>query len=322
MALVSFCIPARNASAYIEMTLRSILDQTYCELEVIVIDDHSEDNTVAIIKQFSDTRLKLHLASKYGASAARNEAYRLAKGKYIIFFDADDWIPADFLESQMKTLKSEDDVVLSTWGRFVNGDIRTFVSASSEILEEMTFKKWIIKYWSTNTNMTCPGRVLSPKKVIEKTGLWDESLTLNDDFPFFTSVFLNAKKININNKSNFYYRSGVGGLSSLNSNLGLDSLYRSIVLAIECLPSDYFHDEKIKKSCANLLQSFVYKSYPRVKKSRKKAELQIKAFGGADLLHDAGGLTAKFNYIFGWKCTKIIKNKVKNLKHLFKKTTR
>ncbi|TDO83866.1 glycosyltransferase involved in cell wall biosynthesis [Flavobacterium chryseum] len=107
--LVSIITPTFNAEKYIRATLQSVLDQSYHNWEMILVDDASTDDTVKIIKAFAekDNRFKLFKLDKNsGNGFARNVALEKATGKYIAYLDADDlWIPTK-LEKQIQFLKA------------------------------------------------------------------------------------------------------------------------------------------------------------------------------------------------------------------------
>lgn len=94
MALVSVIIPAYNAESFIADSVRSALDQTFHDLEVIVVDDGSTDRTIARLAEFGD-RIRVHQQPNAGVARARNTGVALATGSWIAFLDADDqWLPA------------------------------------------------------------------------------------------------------------------------------------------------------------------------------------------------------------------------------------
>ena len=102
--LVSIVTPSYNAEKYIAETINSVLNQTYQNWEMLIVDDISTDGTLDVIKRYTDKddRIKSFvLEEKGGASLARNKAIREAKGKYIAFLDADDVWKVDKLEKQV-----------------------------------------------------------------------------------------------------------------------------------------------------------------------------------------------------------------------------
>jgi glycosyltransferase involved in cell wall biosynthesis len=100
MPLISVVIPAYNAEPYIADTVRSVLDQTCQDLEIIVVDDGSKDGTLAALAPFGD-RVRVHRQANGGVARARNTGVSLATGSWIAFLDADDlWLPHK-LEQQL-----------------------------------------------------------------------------------------------------------------------------------------------------------------------------------------------------------------------------
>lgn len=97
---ISVIIPAYNTEKYIEQCLGSVIRQTLKEIEILVIDDGSKDGTLDIIREFekADKRVAVLTQENAGPSAARNRAIEVAKGEFISFVDADDWIDDNFLE--------------------------------------------------------------------------------------------------------------------------------------------------------------------------------------------------------------------------------
>lgn len=90
MPFFSVIIPLYNKSEYIEKTIQSVLNQDFSDYEIIVIDDGSMDNGIAILKQFKDRRINLYEQKNKGVSATRNKGVSIANGKYIALLDADD----------------------------------------------------------------------------------------------------------------------------------------------------------------------------------------------------------------------------------------
>lgn len=107
--LVSVVVPSFNRRATIERCITSVLNQTYQNLEIVVVDDGSTDATVDIISSIADRRIKLIILERNcGAQAARNRGIQEAKGEWIAFQDSDDeWLP-EKLEKQIEALKHND----------------------------------------------------------------------------------------------------------------------------------------------------------------------------------------------------------------------
>ena len=104
--LVSVIIPTYNRADFIGASIRSVLEQTYTNLELIVVDDGSTDDTGSVIAAFSDPRFRYIRQPNRGRSNARNHALSLAKGKYITFLDSDDMYLPDKVQTQVSYLRS------------------------------------------------------------------------------------------------------------------------------------------------------------------------------------------------------------------------
>lgn len=104
--LVSIITPTYNCGKFINETIKSVLNQTYKNWEMIIVDDCSTDNTEKIVLKFDDERIKYHkLKINSGAAVARTTAMQLAKGSYMAFLDSDDIWTEDKLEKQLNFMK-------------------------------------------------------------------------------------------------------------------------------------------------------------------------------------------------------------------------
>jgi len=109
--LVSIITPMYNAVKFIEETIQSVLDQTYQNWEMIIVDDCSTDNGVTLIRKYceKDDRIKfIQLQKNSGGAVARNEAIKSARGKYIAFLDSDDLWHPDKLDKQVRFMEDND----------------------------------------------------------------------------------------------------------------------------------------------------------------------------------------------------------------------
>jgi teichuronic acid biosynthesis glycosyltransferase TuaG len=109
--LVSIVVPVYNAARFIDETIKTVLDQTYTNWEILLVDDKSTDESVKIIKPYAakDKRIKLFSNKQNsGAAISRNKGIDTAKGRYIAFLDADDlWLPSK-LEKQVAFMQKQD----------------------------------------------------------------------------------------------------------------------------------------------------------------------------------------------------------------------
>ena len=135
---VSVVMPAFNAARYVDTAITSVLAQTVENLELIVVDDGSEDDTAAVVarRAASDPRVHLFRQSNAGPGPARNTAFRVARGKYFAFLDSDDeWAPT-FLERQLSVLEAKPDVDVLFGNAFYRGGARDGRPARSTMPDE------------------------------------------------------------------------------------------------------------------------------------------------------------------------------------------
>ena len=107
--MVSIITPAYNSARFLADTIKSVINQSYQNWEMIVVDDGSDDNTTRIVSSFGDPRIRcISHSIRQGAAAARNTALRAARGRWIAFLDSDDLWEADKLERQIRFMEDND----------------------------------------------------------------------------------------------------------------------------------------------------------------------------------------------------------------------
>ena len=102
--MVSIIIPAYNVEKYIFRAIESCIEQTYKDIEIIIVDDGSIDNTFGIISEYAerDYRIRIYRQQNKGVSVARNRGIKESRGDFLIFLDADDWMETDTVETLMQ----------------------------------------------------------------------------------------------------------------------------------------------------------------------------------------------------------------------------
>ena len=117
--MISIIIPVYNVSKYLRVCLDSVINQTYKDLEIICINDGSLDNSLDILKEYSnkDNRIIIIDKKNSGVSAARNDGIERSSGEYLFFIDSDDYIDNDFIEVFYNNAKKNDSdlVILSNF---------------------------------------------------------------------------------------------------------------------------------------------------------------------------------------------------------------
>lgn len=179
---VSVIIPTYNRAHLIGRAIQSVLDQTYEDYEIIVVDDRSTDNTEEVINEFrkKDERIRYirHEKNK-GGSAARNTGIKAAQGVYIAFHDSDDeWFPRK-LAKQMEFFSTAKAVVGVTYTGFwrIEGDKKVYIPWSWVAKKDGNIHQELLK-----GNFVGTPSIVTRKECFERAGLFDESLPRLQDW--------------------------------------------------------------------------------------------------------------------------------------------
>ena len=189
MPLVSIIVPVYNAEIYLRECLDSLINQTYKNIEIIVVDDCSTDNTLKNLKSIKDKRLRIvKLEKNSGACAARNKGIDEAKGKYIAFQDSDDLWHDDKLESQLSFMK--DNKALVSFCNFNKMNEKNEVKTQFPI----GVKEGVISYLELlNKSISSTQCIIVHKKCLNNVR-FDEKLPRLQDWDFTLEL---AKKYDV-----------------------------------------------------------------------------------------------------------------------------
>lgn len=145
---ISVIIPAYNVEGYIDKCIQSVLSQTYSDLEVIVIDDGSTDDTAELISAFSsDKRIKIIKQKNAGVTSARNNGIYVATGKYLTFVDSDDWLETDMYEKMFNAIvESNADIAVCDYNLIYNDRIDKKYSNLIDETINIKPSKYFLKY--------------------------------------------------------------------------------------------------------------------------------------------------------------------------------
>jgi len=304
MQLVSILIPCYNAEKWLAETLTSAITQTWQNLEIIVVDDGSTDNSLAIARTFESKTVKVLSQANRGASVARNVALQYAQGDLIQYLDADDLLSPDKIEQQIKLLEAVDStsVVSGAWARFYQHPSEA-VFTPQPLWQTLAPVEWLICAWEHN-NMMHPAVWLIPRAIAHRAGSWNEKLTLNDDGEYFCRVVLASKGVQFCSDAKVYYRSGISGsLSGSKSAKAWRSLWRSLQLDRTHLLS-LENSPRTRRTCANRFQRLVYDIYPHHPELVNEIESEIEKLGGTDLSPIGSPLFQQVATVVGWKLAK------------------
>ena len=191
MPKVSVIIPSYNHERYVSEAIQSVLDQTFQDFEIIIVDDASSDGTIAAIEKMQDPRIRLVKAPHNRAVHTRNTALRLAQGEYVAFQNSDDVWDRSKLEKQIEILESQP----STRACFTAVqpiDEKSTPLGGSWIDQLFTTKnrsstEWLRNFFETG-NCLCITSAVVRREKIEALGRFRESLIQMGDFDLWVRL--------------------------------------------------------------------------------------------------------------------------------------
>lgn len=213
---VSVIVPAYNAQDYIVKCLKSIILQSFGNIEVIVVNDGSVDNTRSIISLFTqyDSRVKLINQENKGLYAAREAGLKIAKGKYILYVDSDDYIDKGLIEKALDKIdETGADVVIFGAITVKNNRKSEGIYSINKIPAEYKEKILTIKDYEQNLFQFFPTAwcKLYRRDFLEQNNIKFQPIRDGEDQLFYIHTLLTAKKIYILNENLYYYTKNRNG---------------------------------------------------------------------------------------------------------------
>ena len=192
--LVSIMMPAYNAELFIQSAIDSIINQTYSQWELIIINDGSTDQTEDIIKKFTDSRIRYYHQVNKGEAAARNLALLHTKGEFIAFLDSDDKFLPDFLEKTVLFLSNNPDKdAVYTDGWFIDTQDRVLDPLSSQ--RRGPFGEDLFEPLVRASDVFGPPicTLIRRTSIIDDNIQFDTNIIIGPDWDFFTQLSTTIK---------------------------------------------------------------------------------------------------------------------------------
>lgn len=278
MKKVSVIIPLYNAGVHLHDSVKSVLDQEYPDVEIVIVDDGSSDDSLSYVPERAAVKTRIFKQTNRGACAARNLGISKSTGDYFQFLDADDVLSQNKISEQVQVLNKfgEKTLVACPWDRFAN-DISEATFPARELYRDFEITlDWFKIAWLKDDMMTSHAWLI-PRKLIEMAGKWNEKLKINQDGEFMSRVIRQSEKILFTPEAKVYYRSGNSGSITKNylKREKAESLLDSYILYVENL-RDQLDDEEIRKALARNFLGFIYQYFPHFPDLIEKAKGQIK----------------------------------------------
>lgn len=259
---VSILIPCYNSAAFIDETIQCCIGQTYANIEIVIVDDGSKDNSLEIIRKYESDKVKIISQTNLGACCARNLAFQHCTGDYILYLDADDVINSEFVACHMCKLKPMDCRTISfcPWDRFYKTlDDAKFPHLNIYKDYDDAFQL-LLDMWMTG-NMLANSCYVIPKQLVIESNGWNETILKNQDGEFFSRILMLAHKALFIPDARTYYRTGsYDSVSKGTSYLKIRSFLDSLVL-YKKNALNHENTERVKMALAQNFSLFIYLYY-------------------------------------------------------------
>ena len=215
MPKISVIVPVYNVEKYLEQCLKSIINQTFSDIEIICVNDGATDNSEAILKSFEqqDNRIKIINKKNGGLSSARNAGMKVATGEFISFIDSDDWVDETMLEKMYNNITSlNSDISICAVHNFdeqkqqIDDSLPYFtLELFNETFDNKAFSYKETKDFIMDVCVMAWNKLYRKSFLDECKAIFPDGLIFEDG-PFFFSIFFKTQKISIVREFLYYYR--------------------------------------------------------------------------------------------------------------------
>lgn len=218
--LISVIIPTYNRANFLPEAIESVNNQNYQNLEIIIVDDGSTDNTKDVISTLNEPRIKYIYQENKGPAAARNTGIKKAKGEIIGFLDSDDLWPENKLNSQLSELIDNKNIeIIMGCSKYI------LMDGVSELMINSKNDKKIV-------NFICLGSGLFRKSVFDKVGLFNKNLKYAEDHDWILRAKESKISIKVLDEITLYIRMHTNNMTH-NRSLTKSYLIKALKLSID-----------------------------------------------------------------------------------------
>lgn len=221
--LVSIVIPVYNVEKYLSECLSSLVNQTQKKFEVIIINDGSTDNSLAICKEFEPLlpNCKIIEQQNQGVSAARNLGIQHASGSYLYFMDSDDWLDIDFIETLANEIQKNDFDVFVFGFNKINASgtlINKILPRNESIIEKSKNFESLFECLNDGLGLAVWDKVIK-SSIVNEHKVRFEKIRNAEDFVFSMEIFSKIQSLKIMPFSPYFYRIQISGKRNDNYDL-------------------------------------------------------------------------------------------------------
>ncbi|MCG4879039.1 glycosyltransferase family 2 protein [Amedibacillus dolichus] len=272
-SLISIIVPAYNCQKYIGKCLDSLISQSYENLEIIVINDGSEDDTDSILKRY-DNKIKIIEKENSGPSKTRNLGIENSHGEFICFVDADDYLECDALSIAVSNFAEDIDVVKFKYKVDINGKLSDCVCKQVSGIFDSAI---VVNKLMLNTTFwnTCWGQLIR-KSAIDN--VWFESnIRIGEDLLFNYKLYKNSRRIKVIDDELYYYVSNVDGITKKIDFESITNNIKDVFKSYDYLINEFVERDNQKKIVNRAVESII---------SYQRQLLYVSFFRGIKFLND------------------------------------
>lgn len=275
MEKVSLIVPVYNVENYVCKCIESILEQTYTNIEILLIDDGSIDESGKICDEYAriDSKIKVfHITNNGGVSNARNFGIERAQGSYLMFVDADDFMEKEMVEKMIANIKDSEMVICGYWEVFKNVNkkhsvIKNENFINSENAINRTFERDSYGGYLWN-------KLFITSIVKENNIQFESNIHMCEDLLFVIKYMIHCKKINVIPECLYYYRMRKSSMVWNKNDNKFQSLFISYNMIYEILEKERIQMTRYYYSL--LTNIFLNKKF--LKKYKRKNNLTLRLY--------------------------------------------
>lgn len=202
---VSIIVPVYNSESTLSRCVDSIINQTYKDIEILLVDDGSKDSSFKICQEFSkkDTRVIAYSKPNGGSASARNYGLELATGEFIQFVDSDDYIASDMTEKMLVRLQKESTDIVICGVNVISLKREKKISFGDYYCKDKTeFLDVLINHYKDAIVNSCCNKLYKKNKIFEKM---PENRAIGEDYLFNLNYIANATSISLVDEALYFY---------------------------------------------------------------------------------------------------------------------
>ena len=263
---ISICISSYNGEKYIEETINSLLSQSYKDLEILIIDDSSKDNTLEIVRSFKDSRIK-YSQNKYNLGSTKNinKMVSNAKGEFCILLGQDDILMPDHIEKIIKEFKNKEIVLIHCNAKYIDENGNNLKINARENKIQIYKNKNPIKYLAYENYIQSVGMIFR-RDAFLACGGWDERYPLCGEWLFHIKMAKLGKFGYCNSLFPSYRKHAASTMKKLNT----EKIFHLFLYQTHCRFYAFKNSRLNFRSKVKILTMFNYSIFSNLVKLIKK----------------------------------------------------